>query len=182
MIFTNLTVFQNVLFIIACVSLVLLITYLILLYTGYVKTKNKVISDDIDDITDDFEPASFVFNTFKIKGTVFALTIGSTCSFLLSLFATIPVAITISVVLAIGIVLILGYLEREPLANKGEIGIVTEAIPEKSQGMGRVLLIETDSEVDAESTDGAIKKGKKVIIVENIGNKVIVKKFKRSVK
>lgn len=180
MIFNNLSTLQNVLFLLACVSLLLLVSYLILLYTGYVRKKNKISSDDFDDVTDDFKTSSFIFNTFKIKGSIFFFAIAATGSFLLSLFASIAVAISVSVVLAFGLVLLMGYLEREPLAGQGEIGIVTENIPDKNAGFGKVLLVESECEVDAEAKSGAIKKGKKVIILENIGNKVIVEKYKRS--
>ena len=180
MIFNNLSILQNVLFLLSCVSLLLLVSYLILLYTGYVRKKSKISSDDFDDITDDFKTTSFIFNTFKIKGSIFFFAIAATGSFLLSLFASIAISISVSVILAFGLVLLMGYLEREPLAGCGEIGIVTENIPEKGTGLGKVLLLEAESEVDAEAKNSAIKKGKKVIILENIGNKVIVEKYKRS--
>ena len=157
-----------------------MISYLILLYSGYIRVRNRISSDDFDDITDDYKPASFIFNTFKIKGTIFFFAIATTACFLLSLFASLAVSITISVVVAFALVLLMAYFEREPLADKGDLGIVTETIPEKSRALGKVILFESGSEVDAETSGGAIKKGKKVIILENIGNKVIVEKYKRS--
>ena len=174
MIFTSLSLSQNILFILSAVSLLILISYLILLYSGYVRTKNKISSDDFDDVTDDFKTTSFLFNTFKIKGTVFFLSIATTVAFLLSLFTSLVISISVALLVAFGLAVLMGYLERVPLADNGEFGIVTKTIPEKSKGLGKVLLINSDC------GHGAIKKGKKVIIIENIGNKVFVKKIKRS--
>lgn len=183
MIFKNLSVFQNVLFLLACIGMILLIVYLICFYAGFVRSKKNVTSDDIDDNTENYkEPSKFIMNALTLKGSIFFLSITSATAFLLSLYLQLWLAISIGVVFAIILVLFMAFLDREPLAVQGELGVVSEKIPEKSGGMGKVMLLSEDIEVDAESEGDAIKKGKKVIILENIGNKVLVKKYKKEYK
>lgn len=179
MIFNSLTLTQNILFIIACIGLLLILAYLILLFSGYIRAKKKIQSDDIDDTTDDYETTSFFCNAFGVRGGIFFFGITATITFVLSLFVTLWLAILIASIIATGVVILISLLDRSPIANRGELAIVTQTIPEKNSGFGKVLLIETNCEVDAETKNGAIKKGKKVVVLENNFNKVLVQKIKK---
>lgn len=183
MFFNNLTVFQNVLFLLACLGMILLVVYLICYYTGFVRSKKVITSDDIDDSTENYkETSKFLMNALTIKGSIFCLAISSSMAFLLSFYLTMWLAITIGVVVAVALVIFMAFLDREPIANQEETAVVSEKIPAKNEGSGKVVMLNDNVEIDAESVSGPIKNGKKVIIVENLGNKVLVRKYKKEYK
>lgn len=181
MIFGNLTVFQNILFIIACMSILLLLVYIVCVLAGGLNKKTNTTSDDIDNSEEDFkEPRKFIYNSFTIKGSIFFLAITCSVGFLLSLFIAIWLALVIGAVLATAGTLAVAFLDREPLAKNGEIAIVSETIPANLEGLGKVIVVRDGAELNAKTNSGKeFKKGKKVIIAEKQENFVIVKRNKR---
>lgn len=180
MVFSNLTTFQNITFIIALLSVIILTVYLILPYLDYYKVKEIVNSDDIDSQTEPFENfKGFIVNAFKIKGSLFLLVFASWFCFLFSFFMAEILAVLIGILIGIISALVVALIERKPVGEFGDLAIVSKKIPEKNKGTGKVILLENNSEIDAESTGKAIKKGKKVVVVQNLITKVLVKKFKR---
>lgn len=179
MIFENLSVFQNVLFWIAVLSIVVLVAYLICHYCGVLNAQ-KGICDDIDNPNENFdEPAKFVFNALTIKGSIILLTITSSLGFLLCLFLPIWLALSIAGLAANGLVIAVAFADRDPLATGGEVAIVSENIPGENAGMGKVILLGDGVELAACTMNKPLKKGKKVIIAENLGSHVVVKRYKR---
>ncbi|MDD2445831.1 MAG: NfeD family protein [Clostridia bacterium] len=179
MIFASLTIFQNIIFIIATLSIVILIVYIILPLLD-IKQKEVVSSDDIDSETEPYENIyGFVKNAFKIKGSIFFLVFASCLCFLFSFFIDNWISIILGLIFGCAAAIIVGLLDRKPIGEIGDFAIASSKIPEKDCGMGKVILLENNSEVNAESVGKAIKKGKKVIVVERFSNKVIVKKLKR---
>lgn len=179
MIFPGLTVFQNILFVMACLGIILIIAYAILVFVGHHKRKKIVNTDDIDDNTEEFESVGFLFNAFTIRGSLFCFTFACACTFMLSVFWPLWLAILVGVLIGAIVAIIIAFIERKPLGEIGELGIVSVKIPAQKEGMGKVILLEDNSEIDAETLGKAIKKGKKVIIIENLVNKVLVKKYKK---
>ena len=182
MLFPNLTVFQNVLFLIACVGIFLLITYIILVCSGYIVNHKLITSDDIDNDNENFDVKTFILNAFTIKGSIFFLAVFTVCGFILSLFLTLWLALVIAGVLGIATALLSQFFEREHLAATNDLGIVNQRVPAKNQGTGKVILLKSGAEIIAESEGNAIKKGRLVIICEKNGNKNIVKKYKKGSK
>lgn len=179
MIFQNLSTFQNILFIIACLGIVLVICYLILYYCGIIKLNKNATSDDIDDELESYKnPTKFIFNAFSLKGSIFFIAITSSVGFFLSIFLNIWLSLVIGIVLAVVFCLIIAYVDREPLGKYGEAGLVSVEIPPKSTGYGKVILQDEGIEIDASTEGKLIKKGKKVIILKNNGNSVVVRKHK----
>ena len=175
MIFSNLTILQNLIFIIACVSVLLLLSYLITTIVDRRKN-NSEHTDDIDSERETYDSFwGFLFNAFKIKGSLLFLTFASCIAFVVGIYIPGWVGVLIGVVVGAGLTTLIAYLEREPLSEIGEIGEVSVSIPAKGEGMGKVIL-ENDMEVDAESLSKAIKKGKKVIVKEREATKVYVEK------
>ena len=54
-----------------------------------------------------------------------------------------------------------------------------ENIPAENAGMGKVILLGDGVELAACTMNKPLKKGKKVIIAENLGSHVVVKRYKR---
>ncbi|MDD4815993.1 MAG: NfeD family protein [Clostridia bacterium] len=180
MIFQNLTLFQNILFVMGCLGIVLIIAYAIFALSGFHKHKKIVNTDDIDDNQENFESVNgFLFNAFTIRGSIFCFTIATSVAFMLSIYLPIWLSIFVGLFLGAIVAIIVAFFDRTPLGQIGELGVVSVKIPAKAEGFGKVILIEDNSEIDAEAVDKAIKKGKKVIIVERQGNRVLVKKFKK---
>jgi len=181
MLFINLTIFQNIIFIIAILSAIILIVYLILPALDYYKPKEIVNCDDIDSQTEPYENFNgFIKSAFKIKGSLIFLVFASWSCFSFSFFLVDWLAILIGVFIGAGATIVVGLLGRQPVGENGDLAIVSIKIPEKHKGVGKVILLESNSEVDAESTGKAIKKGKKVVVIQNLISKVIVKKLKHS--
>ena len=181
MIFPGLTVFQNVLFVMCCLGIVLIIAYIILATTGYHKHKKIINTDDIDDNTENFQSVGgFLFNAFSLRGSIFWFTIASAVAFMLSMYLLLWLSIVIGVLVGAVVAIVIALLDRTPLGEVGELGIVSVKIPAEKQGFGKVILVEDNSELDAETDGKAIKKGKKVIIIKNEVNKVLVKKFRKA--
>lgn len=179
MIFENLSLFQNIIFIIAILSVILLIVYLILPILDFYKIEEIVNSDDIDRQTEPFEDFNgFILSAFKIKGSLFFLVFASWFCFLFSFFLLNWISILIGVLIGILATIIISFFERKPVAQNGDLAIVSQKIPAKKMGTGKVILLENDSELDAETEGRSIKKGKKVIVVKNLITKVIVEKQK----
>lgn len=182
MIFSNLSTMQNILFLLACLGVILLVVYIICVITGFVRSKKSVTSDDIDDAAENYnEPTKFIYNAFTIKGSILWLAVTFSLGFFLSLFINPWIALLIGFVVAVGLVLLMAFLDREPLAINGEIAIVTETIPSSDEKKsGKIIVMSDSAELNAFSNGKEIKKGKKVLIVKNLeNNTVIVKKFKR---
>lgn len=180
MIFENLSLFQNIIFIIAILSTVLLIVYLILPALDYYKSKEIINSDDIDRQTEPFEDINgFILSAFKIKGSLFFLTFASWFCFLFSFFLADWISALIGILIGVCATIIIGLLERKPVGQNGDLAIVSLKIPAKKTGMGKVILLESDSEIDAETEGRSIKKGKNVVVIKNLITKVVVEKQKR---
>lgn len=180
MIFQNLSLFQNILFIISCMGILLLIVYIVCILSGAVNKKNNTTSDDIDNSEEDFkEPRKFIYNSLTIKGSIFFVAITCSVGFLLSLFINIWIALAIGAVLALAGTLLVGFFDREPLAKNGEIAIVSETIPPKQEGAGKIIILNDGAELNAKTNSGKeLKKGKKVVITEKQNNIVFVKRHK----
>lgn len=178
MIFESLSVFQNVLFWFACAGIIVLIAYLICFYAGFLNAK-RGLCDDIDNPQENFETTTFVVNAFSLKGSIVWLAIFASLGFFLSLFLQIWLALLIGAVVATGVAIAVAFADREPLATKGEVAIVSEAIPAENQGKGKVIQLADGVELVAISNGKAFKKGKRVIVEENKGAFVVVKKYKR---
>lgn len=179
MIFQNLTVFQNILFWLACIGVFLSIVYVVLTLTQYIKPHKQITSDDIDNPNEDYQTSHFIFNALTIKGSIYLLAIFSTFSFAFSLLLPLWIAIVIGAVLGLGIAIVMKFFDREPLADKNDIAIVSQRIPANNEGSGKVILQESGAEITAISTGKAIRKGKKVIIIENKDNIVKVERIKK---
>lgn len=180
MIFESLTVFQNIIFIVAILSAIILIVYLILPALDFYKQREVVSSDDIDSQTEPYENINgFILSAFKIKGSLFFLVFASWFCLLFSFFLADWISVLIGIFIGICATIVAGFLGRRPVGENGDLAIVSIKIPGKSMGTGKVILLENDSEVDAETEGHSIKKGKKVVVVQNLITKVIVKKLKR---
>ena len=176
MIFSNLSILQNILFIIACLSVLILLIYFVLSFLNY-KNKNREITDDIDSSAEVYESFwGFLFNAFKIKGSVFFVAFASCIAFVISIYLPVWAGVLIGIIVGFCLTLLIAFLTREPLGEVGELAIVSVDIPEKNQGSGKVILLDDNMEVDAESLGKPIKKGKKVIVKEHQANKVFVEK------
>lgn len=182
MIFGNLSVFQNILFLIACLSMIVLVAYLICHYSGYASTK-KGLSDDFDNPDEDFEDAGkFVVNAFTLKGSIFFVAVGSSFGFLFSLFFAVWLALVLGAALGAGACIAIAFIDREPRITAGTVAIVSENIPENATGSGKVIALCDGVEFAAITNGKAIKKGKRVVVSEHLGNQVLVKKCKRLTK
>jgi hypothetical protein len=179
MVFENLSVFQNILFLMACIGIILLAAYLICLASGIRQSKKNLGVDDIDSPLENLEePAKFVFNAFALKGSIYFWAIASSIAFLVSVFTYEWLGVVIGVVVAALVVIILAYLSRETPNFAGELAIVSEEIGQDSAG--KVILLTDGSELSATTASGkTIKKNKKVVVVEHTNLGVIVKKYKR---
>lgn len=180
MIFGNLSIFQNILFLIACMGILLMLVYIICILAGAINKKNSTTSDDIDNSEEDFkETRKFIYNSFTIKGSILFLAITASIGFFLSLFINIWLALVIGAVVAVLGTLAVGYLDREELAQDGEIAIVSETIQPNQANTGKVIVLSDGAQLDAKTNSGKeLKKGKKVIITEKQDKFVLVKKFK----
>lgn len=178
MIFENLSVVQNVLFWFACAGLIVLVAYLICFYAGFWGTK-RGLSDDIDNPHENFQTRPFVANAFSLKGSIVFVAIFASLGFLLSLCLALWLALLLGAVVATGATIGIAFADREPLATQGEIAIVSEAIPAENEGKGKIIQLADGVELAAISTGKGFKKGKRVIIAENKGAFVVVKKYKR---
>ncbi|MDD3862554.1 MAG: hypothetical protein PHV79_01690, partial [Clostridia bacterium] len=159
LIFENLTAFQNIMFVISALAFVLLVSYLIILQFKN-KQKEVIVSDDIDSQTEPFEDAfGFIFSAFKIKGCLFLLFFGSISIFLFSLVLETWLAVLIGLLVGCVSTVIVGFIDRKPVGEIGELATVSVEIPAKGKGTGRVILLEDNSEIEAESIGRAIKKG-----------------------
>jgi hypothetical protein len=148
-----------------------------------IKQKQVVNSDDIDTETEPYENIyGFVKSAFKIKGSIFFLVFASCFCLLFSFFIVNWLSIILGLIIGCVTAIIVGLLDRKPVGEVGDLAIVSLKIPEKNNGMGKVILLENNSEINAESVDKPIKKGKKVVVVERFANKVLVKKLKRNKK
>lgn len=176
MIFPRLPLFHNILFIIALISIFLLVTYLVVNYIDS-KQKKREITDDIDSMKEEYESFwGFLFNAFKIKGFLFFLSFGTSIAFLVSTFWNVVwAAVLIGVIAGFVLALLIAFLERKPLTSSGEIGCVSVDIPASKSGRGKVIL-ENALEVDAETEGGELKKGEKVIVKKNQADIAVVEK------
>lgn len=180
MVFENLSVFQNILFLLACGGVIVLICYLISLHQ---KTKHKSKNlgvDDIDSPLENFEePAKFVFNAFALKGSIFFIAVCFSVAFMLSVFMVEWGALLIGAGIGLIVVIAMAFVDRDNLSFAGELAVVSEEIPENNQGFGSVILMSDGALIKASTTGKALKKGKKVLVVEHSLGAVVVKKFKR---
>lgn len=179
MVFENLSVFQNILFLMACIGIILLTAYLICLASGIRQSKKNLGVDDIDSPLENLEePAKFVFNAFALKGSIYFLAIASSIAFLVSVFTYEWLGVIIGVVVSAIVVIVLALVSKETPNAKGELAIVSEEISEDNAG--RVILLSDGAELVATSQSGKVlKKNKKVVVVEHTNSGVIVKKYKR---
>lgn len=183
MIFESLSVFQNVMFVLACLGIMLVASFLICHYTGLYIAKKNGNTDDFDHMQEeDEEPAKFVVNAFTLKGTVFLF--GTTCAvaFLCSLLMNEWIALALGFLIGIGVVFLVAYFDKDLFPLPGKVAIVSEEIPENLTGTGKVIVLEDGRELDAETQGKHLKKGKKVVIVEETGKTLLVKKYKRHTK
>ena len=178
MVFENLSVFQNVLFWFACAGLIVLVAYLICFYAGFANAK-RGLSDDIDNPHENFQTRPFIANAFSLKGSIVFLAIFSALGFLLSLCLPLWLALILGAVVGAGAAIGIAFADRDPLATQGEVAIVSESIPPENAGKGKIIQLADGVELSAISTGKGFKKGKRVIIAENKGAFVVVKKYKR---
>ena len=178
MIFESLSVFQNILFWFACAGMIVLVSYLICFYAGFANAK-RGLSDDIDSPHENFQTRPFIANAFSLKGSIVFLAIFASLGFLLSLCLPLWLALILGAVVAIGAAIGVAFADRDPLATTGEVAIVSESIPAENGGKGKIIQLADGVELAAISTGKGFKKGKRVIIAENKGAFVVVKKYKR---
>ena len=183
MIFENLSVFQNIMFVLSCLGIMLVACFLICHYTGLYIAKKNGITDDFDHLQEeDDEPAKFVVNAFTLKGTIFLFGVGTSAGFLLSLFLVEWLSLVLGFVLGAGAVLLVAYFDKDLFPLPGKVAIVSEDIPENAETKGKVIVLEDGREFDAITYGKTLKKGKKVVIVEETEKALIVKKYKRHTK
>lgn len=180
MIFQTLSVFQNIMFVLSCLGIMLVACFLICHYTGLYITKKNGITDDFDHLQEeDEEPAKFVVNAFTLKGTVFLFGVGTSASFLLSLFLVEWLSLLLGFIIGIGAVFMVAYFDKDLFPLPGKVAIVSEEIPENASSFGKVIVLEDGRELNAITHGKTLKKGKKVVIVEETENALVVKKYKR---
>lgn len=181
MIFENLSLFQNILFLVACLSAAMVIIFLILSYSGLHNSKLSGESDDFDHSQEERDdPKKFVANALTLKGSIFLIAITSSVGFFLSLFMAVWLGLLIGFILGLVAALSMAFFDREKVLNNGKVGLISEEVPENLSGMGKVILLEEGgAELDAVTYGKTLKKGKKVMISEEKDTFVVVKKFKR---
>ena len=180
MIFENLSIFQNVMFILSCLGMLLLASFLICHYTGLYIAKRNGMTDDFDHMQEeDEEPAKFVVNAFTLKGTVFLFFSTCVVAFLCSLIMNEWIALALGFLVGVGVVLLVAYFDKDLFPLPGKVAIVSEEIPENCAGTGKVIVLDDARELDAKTHGKMLKKGKRVVIVEENNKVLLVKKYKR---
>ena len=183
MIFQNLSVFQNIMFVLACLGVMLVIVYLACHYTGLYIANKHGNTDDFDHMQEeDEEPAKFYVNAFTLKGSIILFAITTAVCFLCSLLVNDWIALAIGLVVGAGITVLFAYFDKDLFSLPGKVAIVSEEIPEHNSGTGKVIVLEDGRELDATTQGKHLKKGKKVVIVEESDKVLVVKKYKRHTK
>lgn len=183
MIFQNLSVFQNIMFVLACLGIMLVVIYLVCHYTGLYIANKHGNTDDFDHLQEeDEEPGKFYINAFTLKGSIILFAITTSVCFLCSLFLNEWIALTIGLVLGAIVTVLFAYFDKDLFPLPGKVAIVSEEIPANSLGKGKVIVLEDGRELDAQTQGKHLKKGKKVVIVEESGKVLVVKKYKRHTK
>ena len=193
--FNNLDVFYQVLFVLGCVSTVVMFIQLIMLIVGIEGADSSFDGIDdggIDDIANDGGILDiFGLRVLTIRNLFIFLAMFSWVALLLNEWTnSYAISIIVGLLVAIVIVLVVSFIMKQGLKLQDEGNVKIEnaigkkgtcylTIPSNKQGMGKVNVLVQDRlfEFDAYTDDKeSIPTGCEIVVVDSLTNALIVRK------